>query len=89
LIDSRVSDPHHFYADPDPDSAFDINADPDSAFHFNPVPNPAPHQGDATLRLPGTGLQALQGSILRATPPIVSIYGPPRLHFEPLKILKI
>jgi hypothetical protein len=89
LIDSRVSDPHHFYADPDLDSAFDINTDPDPAFHFNPVPNSVLHQGDANLRLPGTGLQILQGAILRSTPLIGSVHGPPRLHFEPLKILKI
>ncbi len=34
----RVSDPHHF------------NADPDPAFHFNADPNTAYHQGDANLR---------------------------------------
>ncbi len=29
---SRVADPHHSIADPDPDQAFRLNADPDSAF---------------------------------------------------------
>ncbi len=52
LPSSRVSDPHHFNADPD--QAFCFNADPDPAFHFivdpNPYPDPAPHQGDANLR---------------------------------------
>ncbi len=37
---ARVSDPHHFSADPNP--AFHFNADPD--------PDPAPNQGDPNLR---------------------------------------
>ncbi len=49
VLESRVADPHHF------------NADPDPAFHFNADPDPAPHQNDAYLR---PGLQNLKGSIL-------------------------
>jgi hypothetical protein len=59
---TRVSDPHHFNADPesDPDPAFHFNADQhptfpfnadqDPAFPFNAGPEPDPHQGDANLR---------------------------------------
>ncbi len=35
---SRVADPYHFIADPDP------------AFHLNADPDPAPHQSDEDLR---------------------------------------
>jgi hypothetical protein len=35
-----VSDPHRFYADPDPDPAFLLNADPDPAFLLNADPDP-------------------------------------------------
>jgi hypothetical protein len=38
LLSSRVADPHHF------------NADPDPAFHLNVDPDPAPHQSDGNLR---------------------------------------
>ncbi len=43
---SRVADPTHFNADPDP--AFNLNADPGPAFHFNadPDPDPAPLESD-------------------------------------------
>ncbi len=44
----RVSDPHHFSADPDQD--FYFNADPDPALHFNSDPDPTLHEGDANLR---------------------------------------
>ncbi len=37
LVPSRIVDPHHFNADPDP--AFHFNADPDPAFHFNADPD--------------------------------------------------
>jgi hypothetical protein len=59
---TRVSDSHHFNADPNPDPAFHFNTDPDPAFHFNTDPDPAfhfnayqdpdpaPHQGKANLR---------------------------------------
>jgi hypothetical protein len=57
---SRVADPHHLNADPNP--AFQFNADPDPAFHFNEDPDPhftadpdlhpAPHQSDRNLRPP-------------------------------------
>jgi hypothetical protein len=42
----RVSDPHHFNADPDPD--FHCSADP--ALHFNSDPDPTLHYGDTNLR---------------------------------------
>ncbi len=50
---SRVADPHHFNANPDPDPAFPFNADPvpDPAFLFDTDPNLAPLQSD-----PMTGL---------------------------------
>ncbi len=37
LQGTRVTDPHHFNADPDP--AFHLNADPDLAFHLNADPD--------------------------------------------------
>jgi hypothetical protein len=36
---SRVADPHHLNADPNP--AFQFNEDPDPAFHVNADPDPA------------------------------------------------
>ncbi len=39
---SKVADPPHFTADPDPDPAFHCNAVPD--------PDPTPHQSDKDLR---------------------------------------
>ncbi len=42
IISTRVSDPHHFNAGPDPDPSFHFNADPE--------PEPAPNQSDAYLR---------------------------------------
>jgi hypothetical protein len=40
-------------ADPDPNSAFHLNADPDLTFYFNADqdPNPAPQKSIANLRL--------------------------------------
>jgi hypothetical protein len=59
-LQRRVSDPHHFNADPgssfffnaDPGSSFFFNADPDPAFHLNvdPDPDPVPHQCNENLR---------------------------------------
>ncbi len=46
---TRVADPHHFNADPDPDlhhfntdpdPSFIFNADPDPNFHFDADPDP-------------------------------------------------
>ncbi len=80
----RVADPHHFNADPDPepDPAFHFNADPDPAFHFNaaPDPDPAPHHGDTNLLLPGLHVESSHLNYERV------LYGPPRLHFDLLKI---
>jgi hypothetical protein len=44
-VRTRVADPHHPIADPDPEPAFHFNADPDQAFSLNadPDPDPAPH----------------------------------------------
>jgi hypothetical protein len=44
-VSVRVSYPHHFNVDPDPDPAFNFNADPDPALYFSA--DHAPHQGDA------------------------------------------
>jgi hypothetical protein len=40
---SRVADPHHTNADPDPNQAFRLNADTDPAFRFNADPHPPLH----------------------------------------------
>ncbi len=47
---TRIADPHHLSAHPDP--AFHINVDPDPAYQFNMVPDSdlAPHLSDANLR---------------------------------------
>ncbi len=70
-----VLDPHNFNTD----TAFHFNADPDPAFHFKAGPDPdsAPYENDANLR---PLAHSLQTSIL-------SVHGPPRLHFEPQKLL--
>ncbi len=55
---SKVADPRHLNANPDPafhfnadpDPAFHFNADPDPSFHYNADPDPAPHQSDGNLR---------------------------------------
>ncbi len=79
----RFVDPHHFNADPDPNQ--------DTTFHFNANPDPDqdPHQNDdANLRpLFSTVPQNLHGFILRLNASIMSVNGPPRLHFEPLYLL--
>jgi hypothetical protein len=51
LNEKRVSDPHHFNADPG--SSFSLKvSDPDPGFHLNvdPDPDPVPHQRNANLR---------------------------------------
>jgi hypothetical protein len=57
----------------------------DSAFHFNADPDPAPHQCGGNLR--PLCLQTLQASIISLHGFILSVHGPPRLHFEPRKLL--
>ncbi len=69
-VRTRVSDPHHFIADPDSDPAFHFNADPDP--DFNAGPDYAPHQGDPNLQPPALGLQTL---ILSHYASILSFYG--------------
>ncbi len=61
--------------------------DPDLTFHINAYPEPdlASHLSDAYLR--PLGLQTLQGSIFSLRASILSIHGPLRLLFEPLKLL--
>ncbi len=70
-----VSDLHRFNADPDLDQAFLVNADPD----------PASHNGEFNLRL--LAYRPFQGCILILHTSILSVYGPPRLHFKSLKLL--
>ncbi len=41
-VESRVADPHHVDADPDPTYHFDTNPDP--TFHFDEDPDPASHK---------------------------------------------
>jgi hypothetical protein len=66
------------------ESDFSLSADPYPNFHFKADPAPAPHQScESTI----TGLWTLQGSILSLHASIVSVNGPPYLHFEPLKLL--
>ncbi len=50
LLTCRVTDLHHFNADPDSDPAFHFKADPDPAYHFNADPDPAPHKSVTNLR---------------------------------------
>ncbi len=38
---TRVTDPYHFDADPDPDPACPFDADPDPTFHFDADPDPS------------------------------------------------
>ncbi len=68
----RVADPYH------------LNADPDPPFHFNADPDPAPHIGDLWLLI----YRPSRTPILSLQTTIVSVHGPPWLHFEPLKLLK-
>jgi hypothetical protein len=35
LLQTSVADPHHFYADPDPDFHFDLNTDAEPSFQIN------------------------------------------------------
>jgi hypothetical protein len=39
---TRVADPHHIDADPDPACRFDADPDPDPACHFDANPDPDP-----------------------------------------------
>jgi hypothetical protein len=76
-------DLHQFNADPDPVPSCHFNADPDPNFLFNADPDPAlaPRPFDSNL-LPL--VERLSGAQVYAS--IVSVYGPGRLHFKPLKI---
>ncbi len=60
----------------DPDK---FKPDPHQTVQFTADPDPAPHQSDAKLRLLVYG--PLQGYILNES--IVSVHGPPWIHFEP------
>jgi hypothetical protein len=71
----RVADPHHFNANPDPSFPFD--SDPD--------PTLAARSSSQWCKFSTTGLQTLHGSILNFRASIVSVHGPPWLHFELLK----
>jgi hypothetical protein len=74
-----VADSHHFNADPDPN--------PNPTFHFNANPDLDldPHQSDANLR--ALVFRPFTASFLSLNASIVSVHGPPRLHFETLKLL--
>ncbi len=65
IVKSRVADPQHFKADPDPDPAshFNKDPDPDRAFHLNadPDPDPAPQK---VMGICDQWSIDLQGSIL-------------------------
>jgi hypothetical protein len=82
----RIEGLPHFNADPDP--SFYFNADPDPAFHFDADPDthldPATHQNNANLRP-----LVYRPSILSLHASIVSVHGPPRLNFQPLKLLNL
>jgi hypothetical protein len=56
-----------------------VNQDPASAFHFNADPDS--HQRESAI----TGLQILHDFTLNLHASILSIHGPPRIHFQPLK----
>jgi hypothetical protein len=47
-VKTKVADPHHFNADPDP--TFLVNAEPDTVFNFHTDPNSAPHLSNRNLR---------------------------------------
>ncbi len=55
----------------------------DFSFNVDRDPDPAPHQSVAMTN----GLQTLHGSILSLHTSIVSVHGPPWLHFMPRRIL--
>ncbi len=76
-------DPHQFNADPQP--AFHLNADPDLRLQCGSRTCPSSKQCESAT----TVLLTLQGSILslHTFTFIVSVYGTPRLHFQPLTLL--
>jgi hypothetical protein len=41
-VSGSVVDPHHIYADPDPDPACHFDPDPEPTFHFDADPDPEP-----------------------------------------------
>jgi hypothetical protein len=98
VASGRVVDPHNFNADPDLvfnlnanlDPAFHFNADPDPAFHFNADPESGSRScSSKQCESVSTGLYTLQGSILSLHASLMSVHGPPRRHFELLKLLNL
>jgi hypothetical protein len=86
LQGGRVADSHYFNADLD--LAFKFNAAPDPAFHCNG--NPDTDQDHACHQIHSNcdhWCTDLLGPILNLHPSIFSVHGPPRLNFEPLKLL--
>ncbi len=83
---TRLRIPNDFSADQDP--YVRINVDPDPSFHFNADPDsdPAPLQRDGNLRQ--LVLRSFMAPLWASLPPFVSVHGPLRLYFEPLKLLK-
>jgi hypothetical protein len=66
-LESKVADPHHLTADPEP--SFHFYADPDPTFYFHADPDPARHRTD-------TNLQTI------AYRPLKLLLGPLRLHLS-------
>ncbi len=79
FVTSKVVDPSHFNADPDP--SFPFIVDLYLTFHFNlgPDPGPALHQSDRNLQ-PLVCIFSLHASS-------VSVHGSSWLHFEPLLLV--
>jgi hypothetical protein len=72
---TRVADPRHF------------NADPDPSFHRNVYPDRIRILVKVMLICDDwSTVQTRQGSILSQYDAIVSVHGPPRLHFELLNV---
>ncbi len=77
----RVSDPHHFTADQN--LSFHFNAYLNPNVHFNVDPHPAHYQSEEHLR------PLIYRPSRASFASIVSVFGPPWLHFEPLKLLNV
>jgi hypothetical protein len=74
-VETRVADPHHFNADPDPVFHFNVDPDPDLVIEVIWI---CFHYFEDSLSL---------GSILGLHASIVSFSGPQRLYFELVKLL--
>jgi hypothetical protein len=87
---ARVADPHNFNADPNPAIHFNVDPDTDTVFHFNA--NPVRIQ---IVLLPLIKEMRIfdhwstdpPGPIISLQASIVSVYGLPRLYFQPLGLV--